>query len=453
MRVTFILAAKTYMYLPIYLAKEKGIFKSVFDAKRIQGEILIKDDCEGDDDAVDKMLEINRHARKNGLDEIAIAISDPTSILRQHKNFNNKTDIKVIGKLIEKLPFWVICPYKEDILNDHPHNGYIDIKELNAKTLYTPNSSYITANTCASQLSQTNHYKLKQVEFSEEIGKCIKESDSIALTGDLNLMARRKIENKIIIHSHMANNNDESIATAIITSRYVCKKYEDILTLILESIQKAIFIIYSSPEIATEVCDKISSEIDIYMMPNENEQKKKTETIISIINSDHLYPMSTDISFVDWNKTVNYYLSHNVNIFSNMGDVNPPTRPNENEPYIASIYQKMFFKDAAHMAERNIVKDFGVDCNTFEREIPYHIAKKLVNKILYFFKRDFWYIICFVLFIAVTYYVIYQTVYNTNSDVRSDIGLLIGVVSLIWGILSGLKTFSPMKKQSCYDGD
>ena len=28
------LAAKTYMYLPLFLAKEKGIFKSVFEAKR-----------------------------------------------------------------------------------------------------------------------------------------------------------------------------------------------------------------------------------------------------------------------------------------------------------------------------------------------------------------------------------------------------------------------------------
>lgn len=450
MKITFVLAAKTYMYLPLYLAKEKGIFKSVFDAKRIKGEISIKDDCEGDDDAVDKMLELNRRARKDKLDEITIAISDPTSILRKHKDFDNKTDVKIVGKLINKLPFWVICPYKE-ALNSHPHNGFMDIKELNAKTLYIPNSSYITANTCGTQLSKVSTYKFKQVEFSEEIKKCIEDPESIALTGDLNLMVRKKIENKISIHSHMANNNDESIATAIITSRYVCKKYEDILALILESIQKAIFIIYSSPEIATEVCDKISSEIDTYMMSDEKKQKQKTETIISIINSDHLYPMSTDISFADWKKTVNYYLSHGVNIFNKMGDSNPPTRPNENEPYVASVYQKMFFKDSAHMAEKNIVKDFGVDCNTFDKEIPYHIIKKLINNIGGFFKRDYWYIITFVLFVVVTYYVIYQILNNTNGDIKSDIGLFIGALSLIWGVLSSLKLFPSIKKRSNYD--
>ena len=55
------------------------------------------------------------------------------------------------------------------------------------------------------------------------------------------------------------------------------------LALVLEAIQKAIFIIYSSPEIATEVCYKISDEIDSYRMPDENIQKEKTEIIISLI--------------------------------------------------------------------------------------------------------------------------------------------------------------------------
>ena len=66
-------------------------------------------------------------------------------------------------------------------------------------------------------------------------------------------------------------------------------------------------------------------------MPDENIQKEKTEIIISIINSDHLYPMTTDISFSDWKKTVNYYLSHGINIFEYMREHNSPTRPNENE--------------------------------------------------------------------------------------------------------------------------
>ena len=114
-KIIFMLAAKTYMYLPLFLAKEKGIFKSVFEAKRIKDDIEFRI-CDGDDDAIDSMLDFNRNARKCKLDEIAIAISDPTSILRQHKSFDNKTDIKVIGKLINKLPFWVICPYNEELM-------------------------------------------------------------------------------------------------------------------------------------------------------------------------------------------------------------------------------------------------------------------------------------------------------------------------------------------------
>ena len=38
MKIIFMLAAKTYMYLPLFLAKEKGIFKSVFEAKRIKDD-------------------------------------------------------------------------------------------------------------------------------------------------------------------------------------------------------------------------------------------------------------------------------------------------------------------------------------------------------------------------------------------------------------------------------
>ena len=90
MKIIFMLAAKTYMYLPLFLAKEKGIFKSVFEAKRIKDDIEFRI-CDGDDDAIDSMLDFNRNARKCKLDEIAIAISDPTSILRQHKSFDNKT--------------------------------------------------------------------------------------------------------------------------------------------------------------------------------------------------------------------------------------------------------------------------------------------------------------------------------------------------------------------------
>ena len=449
MKIIFMLAAKTYMYLPLFLAKEKGIFKSVFEAKRIKDDIVFRI-CDGDDDAIDSMLDFNRHARKCKLDEIAIAISDPTSILRQHKSFDNKTDIKVIGKLINKLPFWVICPYNEE-LDNNSHNGFMDIKELKAKRLYTPNSSYITANSCCSQLLNKNNYKIKPVDFSEEIEKCINDSESIALTGDLNLMARKYIENKICIYSHMANNNDESIATTIITSRYICKQYEDMLALVLEAIQKAIFIIYSSPEIATEVCYKISDEIDSYRMPDENIQKEKTEIIISIINSDHLYPMTTDISFSDWKKTVNYYLSHGINIFEYMREHNSPTRPNENEAYVAGIYQKMFFKNPAHTAERKIVEDFGVDCNTFDKEIPYHLIRKLKNKILFFMKKDFWYILCFILFVCVVGYVVYQTFYNNNHDYISNVGLIFGALSLIWGILTSLGVFPKLKKTSRYD--
>lgn len=437
MKITFMLAAATYIYLPIFLAKEKGIFKSVFEPNRIDGDIDIEI-CKGDDDAVEKMLKYNRRARKEKKDEMAVAISDPTSILLSYNGFDNKSDIRFIAKLIDKLPFWIICSYKDD-LKENPHNGYMDIKELQATELFIPNSNYITANSCRHELFRIGKYHVNQVEFSQEVDKCIVVPKSIALTGDLNLMARRKIEKKISILGHMAYNNDNNgMATAVITSKYVCKKYDDILSYILEAIQKAIFIIYSSPEIAIEVCDKIGSTIDIHIMQDKEQQKQKTETIISIINSDHLYPMSMSISYDEWKKTVNYYLSNDVNIFRYLNDKNAPKNPHENESYVADIYKKMYFKEAANMAEINMVKDFGVDCNTFNKEIPYHVLNRVADNLCNFFRRKVWYILSFILFVFVTIYVILQIFYNKNRDIVSNLGLYIGVLSLIWGVFSHL---------------
>lgn len=111
----------------------------------------------------------------------------------------------------------------------------------------------------------------------------------------------------------------------------------------------------------------------------------------------------------------------------------------------------MFFKNPAHTAERKIVEDFGVDCNTFDKEIPYHLIRKLKNKILFFMKKDFWYILCFILFVCVVGYVVYQTFYNNNNDYISNVGLIFGALSLIWGILTSLGVFPKLKKTSRYD--
>ena len=73
----------------------------------------------------------------------------------------------------------------------------------------------------------------------------------------------------------MANNNDESIATTIITNRYICKQYEIILALCLEAIQKAILLYIHHLNSHRKLCYKISDEIDSYRMPDENIQKKK----------------------------------------------------------------------------------------------------------------------------------------------------------------------------------
>ena len=95
--------------------------------------------------------------------------------------------------------------------------------------------------------------------------------------------------------------------------------------------------------------------------------------------------------------------------------------------------KKCSSKNPAHTAERKIVEDFGVDCNTFDKEIPYHLIRKLKNKIFVFHEKGFLYIPCFILFVCVVGYVVYQTFYNYNHDYISNVGLF-GISLLIWGI-------------------
>lgn len=453
MKINFVLAAETYMYLPLFLAEEKKIFESVFKEKRIECEIAFIKNCDGDQDAITEMLKRNKNVCEIKSDEISVAICDPTSILRRQEGFDNKTDIRVVGKLINKLPFWIISSYKDDF-KENSYNSFRDITNLTARKIYTPNGAYITADTYGHLIETNCNLNRKQVDFSDEISKCIEDNSSLALTGDLNLMAKSKVEQQISIVCHMANNNDESVATAIVTSRYVCEKYKDIIALMLEAIQKAIFIIYSSPEIAIEVCNKISDNIDQHKMTTEADQKKKTEIIIQTIDEDHLYPMNIDFSFEDWKKTVDFYLSNGKTIFDQMNDRHYPTRPNENNAYVMSLYQKMFFKDASYLASRAIIEKFGVSCKNFEKEIPYHMTKKVCNKVKKFIKRGVWFLLCFLLFVAIIIYIWHQIFYNTldTTSILNIGGLVIGALSLIWGVLSTLNVF-PSSKPHDWDYD
>ena len=89
--------------------------------------------------------------------------------------------------------------------------------------------------------------------------------------------------------------------------------------------------------------------------------------------------------------------------------------------------------------------------NTFVNEIPYHLIRKLQNKILFFMQKYFWYILCFILFVCVVGYVVYQTFYNNNHDYISNVGLIFGALSLVWGTLTSLGVFPKLKKTSRYD--
>lgn len=119
--IVFCIAEDTYMYLPIYLAREKGIFESVithtpgyenyeitvsFNEPKSSDEATIG----GDREAVELMLSESEKGHPN---KLCIAIADPVTIFKSYKNTNSRNDIKVIGQLINKFPFWVVGKYDD----------------------------------------------------------------------------------------------------------------------------------------------------------------------------------------------------------------------------------------------------------------------------------------------------------------------------------------------------
>lgn len=450
MEIEFCLAAKTYMYLPLYLAEEKGIFDYLISSNlptSIVPYTIKFTTCEGDTKAVSTMLIHNRDSRKNA-DRISIAIADPVAVFDKYERINSKNDIRIIGQLINQFPFWIITN-KDDKINEGPHNGLSELKDLpfKIKHLYAPNETYITANTCAkhikSYLDEETEFHPEE-NFSKVVENCMGAKNSIGLSGDLNKIAKLKCNDSISIAAHMCNATSGcNIATAIITTKYICKEHgKQLIPLILEAIQNAIFIIYSSPEIAEEVCVNISKT---YLDDKDNRKtiEQKTSRIIKLINDSKLYPMTTDIKQEDWLMTINYYLEHKIPIFKDWYD-NCPDEEQDKQQFIISLYHKMFYRMPALEVERKMIVKFGVDCSTFDMEIPGYLRQKRKDEIKRFI-ATYLLTLCASLCIVISIITLICLLIRKDNIDEPTIGVILTIISLLITIFGLSPRFHNLK--------
>lgn len=447
--IVFCIAEDTYMYLPIYLAREKGIFESVithtpgyenyeitisFNEPKSSDEATIG----GDREAVELMLSESEKGHPN---KLCIAIADPVTIFKSYKNTNSRNDIKVIGQLINKFPFWVVGKY-DDKFQEYSHNKLGVLKDVAGKKIYHPFPRYITANACASYVVEENQMddmNMEPVKFDEVIERCIQD-DAIGLTGDLSKMAERSVTKDISIRCHLANaiRSDgelKHIATVLITDSSSCQKYKkSVLPAVLEAIQNAIFIVYSSPNISLDVCQYVSMK---YF--GESKNVAKTQQIIKILNEDELYPMSLDIKAEDWINTIEFYLRQNLRPFDSKEFPKAPNRIGEDREFLIDLYKIMYEETPAKMVERTMIEKFGVSCETFDKEISYYLKRKKkenIKYILHNYGKDIITalllgLICLIVILYILYVLIFQDI-----DLMNHASFWVGIIGIIISIYS-----------------
>lgn len=281
------LAANAVMYLPFYLAQEKGVFSTLLPDVRVN---LFP--CNGDKDALEKMQVDNLSTDQT---ICAIAVADPCVTDQQE-------DVQIIASLIDRLSFWAVSTSDYDIsLASRKINNKYD-------TLVYYDNNLITGNKVG-----VHFFNKEQIRSQVLISNLGEEfnylnAKTLIITPDLLNIAIRKVQSNLMINYHFAKGDkylpNDYITTAIITDKCSLEndKVYPVLICIIEAIQKAKSIIYSSKTIAIEILENMSCMTSLQL---ENDEKNRiAQTIIEIIHEDRIYPNDMNISIDKWEKTI-----------------------------------------------------------------------------------------------------------------------------------------------------
>lgn len=413
----------SFLYLPTYLSRDMEIFNTLLSSPD-KCEIKIVN-ANGDKKAINLMLKYNLEKTDNS---IAIAICDPLSILSiTQKWITNIDNCRVIGSIIDKLPFWVVDHDLDEvkIRKNIPKNEY-------KKVIYY-NDKFVTGNYLGKELLKhviIDEEDREPVFFRDEWDKLSKFNDgkngnkAIAITADIvNLAKGMQLgdEKKIII-KYRFSNEGAFLTTGIITTKAVCEGYPEELSKFVESIQKSISILYSSTKTAERICQDIVDQGTI----KENISKGDIDEIIKLINTEKFYPSVLYISKKCWkNAMLAFAQSENWN----------KTDLNKNKQSFSKYVDNQFVRKS----EKRIASQFGITVETFKISkyvkwfailISYPV--KLLELIFYWlfnlsiktYAISFW-------TLAVFTFIVYQT--SPDTSVLKSICLYLQFVFVVLG--------------------
>lgn len=260
-----------FLYLPVYIAKELGIFDAILKKHHL-GHVNVElpdSDIGGTDiSAIQKML-IENHTKND--EGFAISIADPMAFLtKQIEGDSEEYDTNccvVIGSLISKLPFWAV---------NHKLKTYSRWEDLSAEynQVIHYEKNLITGYALGEKIVRKNSSRCKSIttNFGSEIQLCEVEnkknrknnSRSVAITADIVSLVKSVNRENNPLRINYSFSKIDYLSTGIITTKKIAEdtRYTQILIDIIEGIQKAILLVYSSEKIAKQIAGEVATKIN-----------------------------------------------------------------------------------------------------------------------------------------------------------------------------------------------
>lgn len=290
-------AADAFVYLPTYIAEHRGIFQEV--DKKLKVKFYTPGGQKANDQSAIRTMIAN--SRKG--DMIPIALCDPLAIFDRSARFAlQPKDLRLIGALITKPCFWGVnkqeCKFSE-----------YEMGEYFKKVIYY-NDKFVTGNFIGRRLQDIAGISdADRVDFGEEIERLLEEhkkgNEAIAVTADIVELAKAHHTKKTITINHLFSENpyySDFLTTGLITTAEVCDCKENVRILenVVQGIQRAIFVLRSSREIALSVCQEIAAVDKFYRTNQKNLTDDEVSWVTNRIHEENFYPTDMAVSELQW---------------------------------------------------------------------------------------------------------------------------------------------------------
>ena len=280
MKVIIYRSVHAFLYLPTYIAKYTDIFKTKNPDLDVDFQTIDWEEGEtravGDSAAVERVIEAGRDPSL-----IPIALCDPMAIF-DNRFEEDRQNLRVIGTLIDKPPFWAISTLHEQ--------EFKTIEEVakNFDTIIYYTGELQTGNYIGKDVeAKCKLSKVGEIGFEEEIRTLSNRMAAnptercVAVTVNIIHLAqvakKEDSDPKVYLNYRFSDyaELDKFLTSCLITTAEVCEKYSGILENIVEAIQRSILVLRASTKVAEDVSRVVASQIArekafLFKAPSEN---------------------------------------------------------------------------------------------------------------------------------------------------------------------------------------